>query len=662
MKRQKISMLILVVLLLGTSQSSVGSELELVWESSASDNIYQIEAIEGIDNQPGELVFATRNVGAGCGGGTPASAWKLILDSDGEVLSVTKKQNLSKIQNIRQALFESSDGLLFTGGGWCGGKPPYFSSDGGETWASADRGTHPPNSTFSIGEFNGNIYAGTGYKPYKGELYRWLGDSGSDHWEHVFTMEPPNGIIYAITEYKNKLFIANADLGHWSLSCEDSVPVYISSDGTSFNEAVGIPTCYVATDLLVVDGDLIAKVQDYQSKIWYIYHWNDNANSWEEVAPINLGSHNNYARMVSFNNSIYIYGQSPSDSLPGIYQSDDMGQSWKQIAAVENVRSMEVTENSLYLGTQADSEGKVYIYRISSASNLLQIRPSTSTVDAGSTLSLSADVQNATDVYGIQSDFIVDRPEYMTLNSITYGDFFDSNSRLEIPSESDALDTASSDSFSIAISHKNPALPVTGSGTLARMSYNVSDDAYGEVVITADNVVFSDQYGTALDSAHQGAVITVEHPVFITGGGTVDGSVSMPLDVNPAGTVITLENENGDLVTITVNDDGTFSITDLKDGTYRVWADNSPYFSGCTEIEVVDGQLASIGSITLLNGDVNGDGIIDIGDVTLLAWYFGMPTADVPESQRRVDLNSDGTVNIQDLAIVGANFGMERCQ
>jgi len=41
----------------------------------------------------------------------------------------------------------------------------------------------------------------------------------------------------------------------------------------------------------------------------------------------------------------------------------------------------------------------------------------------------------------------------------------------------------------------------------------------------------------------------------------------------------------------------------------------------------------------MINSDINGDGI-DIGDVTLIANYFGLKTSEV-----------------LDLAIVGANFG-----
>ncbi|MFH2052624.1 MAG: hypothetical protein ABIK96_09190 [bacterium] len=89
-----------------------------------------IDAIEVRDTAPGEFVFVTWNEGAFCGGGTPAT-----------------------------------DGTLFTGGSWCGSKPPYVSADGGETWRAANTGVYPLTSTFSFCEVGGQVYAGSGYEP-----------------------------------------------------------------------------------------------------------------------------------------------------------------------------------------------------------------------------------------------------------------------------------------------------------------------------------------------------------------------------------------------------------------------------------------------------------------------------------------------------------------
>ena len=343
-------------------------DLELLAELPPSHGItvQRIEAIQVLDSNPNEIVFATQNQGSYCGGGTPASAWKMILDANtGEVTSVELKQSLAQIQNIRGSLFESLDGTLFTGGGWCGNKPPYFSMDGGEIWQPANRGVHPPNSTFSFCEFNGHVYAGTGYCPFHGQVYRWLGDAGVDHWELIFDIAPPRSIVGTMSVYENQMFVGS-QIYWWSPGgCENSVPVYVSADGNTFNATTGIPPCYSVADLLVAGNRLVARAFNvFDSTEVYMYCWNNDLGEWEEIGPYNLGFTWNY--LVSHNGIIYAYGQAPSDTSAGIYQSVDMGQTWNQIAVLEDpdVSSMTIHGHTLYLGTRADANNTAYIYRM----------------------------------------------------------------------------------------------------------------------------------------------------------------------------------------------------------------------------------------------------------------------------------------------------------
>jgi len=63
--------------------------------------------------------------------------------------------------------------------------------------------------------------------------------------------------------------------------------------------------------------------------------------------------------------------------------------------------------------------------------------------------------------------------------------------------------------------------------------------------------------------------------------------------------------------------------------------------------------------------DVNGDGIVDIVDVVIVALAFGSEAEDDPltpwdETLRwnpDADINNDGLVDIVDLVIIGTNFG-----
>lgn len=172
----------------------------------------------------------------------------------------------------RRALLESTGGMLFTGGGWCGHKPPYVSTDGGETYRAATIGVHPPNSTFSLVEFEGDVYAGTGYEPWPGQVYRWIG-SGPDDWELVLHLNPPRTVVGTIAVHQGQLFVGTS-LIPCGRGCVGTTPVYVSPDGSTFNPTTGIPSCHQVVDLLAVGDELIARAGDCASITdTFIYRW-----------------------------------------------------------------------------------------------------------------------------------------------------------------------------------------------------------------------------------------------------------------------------------------------------------------------------------------------------------------------------------------------------
>ena len=156
----------------------------------------------------------------------------MTLDAQSGLMSGYRVvQSLPESQHAN-ALLEASDGTLFTGSGWCGPTPPYFSKDGGETWQPADRGVHPPNSSYCLAEYKGQVYIGTGYEPWHGQVYRWLGDSGPDYWELVQDIAPPRSIVTSLAVVNDALFVGSAIYGWNGEGYETSTPVYrLSSVG-----------------------------------------------------------------------------------------------------------------------------------------------------------------------------------------------------------------------------------------------------------------------------------------------------------------------------------------------------------------------------------------------------------------------------------------------
>jgi len=65
-----------------------------------------------------------------------------------------------------------------------------------------------------------------------------------------------------------------------------------------------------------------------------------------------------------------------------------------------------------------------------------------------------------------------------------------------------------------------------------------------------------------------------------------------------------------------------------------------------------DTSANSVGTITLLAGDLNQDDVINIFDLAIIA--SALDTTDP-----KADLNMDGVVNILDVALIAGNFGQQ---
>ncbi len=71
------------------------------------------------------------------------------------------------------------------------------------------------------------------------------------------------------------------------------------------------------------------------------------------------------------------------------------------------------------------------------------------------------------------------------------------------------------------------------------------------------------------------------------------------------------------------------------------------------------GKLKEDMTLTLLKGDVNVDGQVDITDIVLGATAFGS-YSDHPKWNPAADMNSDGVVDIYDIVSIARNFGKTR--
>ena len=333
-----------------------------VLTTPAGAPVERIEALLVPREAPNDILFATLNVGADCGGGTPARLWRATVDpATHKASGLRLVQELSAIQNVRGALFEDSHGTYFTGSGWCGEKPGYYSTDGARTFRAATKGVHPPNSTFRYAEFGGRVYAGTGYDPYPGGVYRWLGASGPDMFEQVLTVPDPRTIVFALTSYRQRLYVGSLVYGVGE--CAGTVPVYASADGSHYEPTTGIPDCHSVPRFLKAKGALLAETQAPDGS-WFLYRW--NGAGWQQQATLPFTFPNWEALVASNGTDLYAFGAPKPGDPAALYRSRNLGVRWTKFAVLPagapEIGAIVPASGGIYALSLGDAQGRGHIY------------------------------------------------------------------------------------------------------------------------------------------------------------------------------------------------------------------------------------------------------------------------------------------------------------
>lgn len=105
----------------------------------------------------------------------------------------------------------------------------------------------------------------------------------------------------------------------------------------------------------------------------------------------------------------------------------------------------------------------------------------------------------------------------------------------------------------------------------------------------------------------------------------------------------------------------------LEDGTYDIYITVKGFLrKKFDNVAFANGTFSGTNA-TLLNGDINGDNTIDVGDYALISEYLNMNDGDSTWTRmganflcaKDCDLNGDGVVDVGDYAIVSANYNLE---
>lgn len=159
-----------------------------------------------------------------------------------------------------------------------------------------------------------------------------------------------------------------------------------------------------------------------------------------------------------------------------------------------------------------------------------------------------------------------------------------------------------------------------------------------------------------------GGGVTKTSNVTINPGTTTTGAVGLQdytgslnglpatVEIRTAGTNTVLGTYN---VTLAAN--GTFSFTASQNGTFDVTVKVSHWLKAKVSNVTISGSSATISTVSLINGDVNGDNKIDAADQAALTAAFRSKSTSANWNPN-ADLNGDGQVSASDQAILGKNF------
>ncbi|HEU5074659.1 MAG TPA: hypothetical protein VFU02_10805 [Polyangiaceae bacterium] len=314
-----------------------------------------VDGIQRIDADPDTLLVATLNDGA-CNEGTPAAIWRIDVDHDtGQATDVSFQLSLDLSQSTHGGLFESSDGTLLTGGGWCGRPmPPYYSTDHGDSFQPAIEGDYPPDATYVYVEFQGQVYAGTGSK--LGSVYRY---NGGGSWTLVFSVPPPHNMVEAMAVHQGRLFVGAASAEGSTACFEGASPVYVSSDGVSFTPTHWSP-CGGSIRALASTGDRLLALD--AGRTGTVFEWDSATERFSKLAEHPFEAwYIAQNRFVASGGAFYAAAYLKESLDSGIYRSED-GISWAPVVELELTRLdvLNLEGDTLYAAATHPPDTQIY--------------------------------------------------------------------------------------------------------------------------------------------------------------------------------------------------------------------------------------------------------------------------------------------------------------
>jgi hypothetical protein len=268
--------------------------------------------------------------------------------------------------------------------------------------------------------------------------------------------------------------------------------------------------------------------------------------------------------------------------------------------------------------------GALAVDQAAPAVGVLRLDPSPAVGVTGGEVDVSVITEGVSDVYGIEFTLDFDAG---VLNVI---DANPGASGVQItPGSCPAPDFVASNwadnaggNIGYAATQLNPT-PPCGGGEAAVITFRCLPGMVEKVTTTVTilSSVVSDPDGTAIPHDPINGTVECEANIFF-----IDGEVALQSWPDPTGAQVVLRDSAGAVVEgpINVESDGLFQFQGLVGNVYSVEASYPRYLSavatGITSGTV--GEHVNLGMTTLRAGDINGDGVINILDISGVAGNF----------------------------------------
>jgi hypothetical protein len=128
-----------------------------------------------------------------------------------------------------------------------------------------------------------------------------------------------------------------------------------------------------------------------------------------------------------------------------------------------------------------------------------------------------------------------------------------------------------------------------------------------------------------------------------------EGTLAGQVLASKAVTVNLYNPDDSLAATVAANPDGTFSMT-APAGSYTVEATASGFLSAQGPATINAGETSSMATISLLAGDIDGNGVVDQYDAMTIGMSYNTASPDA------ADLNADGVINVLDLELLASNY------